>query len=74
MDSIFGIPIALVKVEENTDILQFYDGWKEAHPHKKSINHTTVSKDLRILESYPEIKKILLDQFISFSYQVLEYY
>ena len=71
MDSIFGIPIALVTVEENTDILQFYDGWKEAHPHKKSINHTTVSKDIRILESYPEIKKILLDQFISFSYQVL---
>ena len=71
MDSIFGIPIALVTVEENTDILQFYDEWKGAHPRKEFINHTHISKDLRILESYPEIKKFLLDEFISFSDQVL---
>jgi len=69
--SIFGTPIGLVKIEQNTDILQF-----------SNIDYKTVSDILiqgkpsqisgsRILESYPEIKKILLDHFISFSDGVL---
>ena len=67
--SIFGTPIGLVKIEQNTDILQF-----------SNIDYKTVSDILiqgkpvsgsRILESYPEIKKILLDHFISFSDGIL---
>jgi len=70
--SIFGTPIGLVKIEQNTDILQ-----------SSNIDYKTVSdifiqgkpvsgsKNMRILESYPEIKKILLDYFISFSDGVL---
>ena len=69
VDTIFGTPIGFVKIEQNTDILQF-----------SNIDYKTVSDILiqgkpvsgsRILESYPEIKKILLDHFISFSDGVL---
>ena len=68
--SLFETCIAVVKIQENTDILQTYDvewydeGWKE-------YGCSRASKSLRVLESYPEIKKILLDTFTSFSSEIL---
>ena len=69
--SLFGTTIALVGVEQNTDILQTYEGqWNQNYvpDHGKC---SWGSADMRVLESYPQIKKILLDHFISFSSEVL---
>ena len=70
--SFFGTPIAFVRIEENTDILQLSDGdFKSIYHHIKTSKFSKISKNMRILESYPEIKKILLDHFILFSDEVL---
>jgi len=73
IETIFGTPIGLVKIEQNTDILQadnnrFKSIINEENP---SWRPARASENMRILEFYPEIKKILLDHFISFSSQVL---
>ncbi len=71
--SLFGTPIAIVKIQENTDILQTCEAeWERTYPN---LNQDTAwgysNKNKRILESYPHIKKILLDPFISFSSDIL---
>ena len=56
--SIFGTPIGLVKIEQNTDILQSANNNFEWIDNKSvSWNPSQVSKNMRILESFPEIKK-----------------
>ena len=68
VDSIFGTPIGFVKVEQNTDILQSTNNNFEMIDDKSlSWKPSKVSKNMRVLESYPEIKRILLDHFISFA-------
>jgi len=72
VDSIFGTPIGFVKVEQNTDILQSTNNNFEMIDDKSlSWKPSKVSKNMRVLESYPKIKKILLDHFISFADGVL---
>ena len=72
VDTIFGTPIGFVKIEQNTDILQSTNNNFEWIDNKSvSWKPSQVSKNMRILESFPEIKKILLDHFISFSDGVL---
>ena len=69
VDTIFGTPIGLITILENTDILQTYKGkWNQNPNDTKS---SWISEDIRVLESYPQIKKSLLDYFISFSSDVL---
>tara|TARA_Y100000768_G_C23756030_1_gene576269 strand:+ start:108 stop:731 length:624 start_codon:yes stop_codon:yes gene_type:complete len=65
IDSIFGTPIGLVTIPEDTDILQTHKtNW---HRNPDDAQCSWASQDVRVLESYPKIKKILLDHFISFS-------
>ena len=73
VDTIFGIPLGFVQVEQNTDILQSSANNFELIDNNKSPSGkpSQVSKNMRILESFPEIKKILLDHFISFADGVL---
>tara|TARA_E500000305_G_scaffold64056_1_gene51025 strand:- start:42 stop:665 length:624 start_codon:yes stop_codon:yes gene_type:complete len=69
VDTIFGTPIGLITILENTDILQTYKGQWNQNPN--DIKSSWISEDIRVLESYPQIKKSLLDYFISFSSDVL---
>jgi uncharacterized protein (TIGR02466 family) len=69
--TIFGTTIGLVTIPENTDILQTYEGQWSKNYDPDHENSSWGSKDMRVLESYPQIKKILLDYFISFSSDIL---
>tara|TARA_R100001443_G_scaffold56252_1_gene67269 strand:- start:42 stop:665 length:624 start_codon:yes stop_codon:yes gene_type:complete len=69
VDTIFGTPIGLITILENTDILQTYKGQWNQNPN--DTKSSWISEDIRVLESYPQIKKSLLDYFISFSSDVL---
>ena len=67
--TIFGTSIGLITIPEDTDILQTHKtNWHQNPDHAKC---SWASQNVRVLESYPEIKKILLDHFISFSKGVL---
>ena len=67
--TIFGTSIGLVTIPEDTDILQTHKtNW---HRNPDDAQCSWASQDVRVLESYPKIKKILLDHFISFSKVVL---
>ena len=67
--TLFGTSIGLITIPEDTDILQTHKtNW---HKNPDNAKRSWASQDVRVLESYPEIKKILLDHFISFSDGVL---
>jgi len=61
VDTIFGTPIGLITILENTDILQTYKGQWNQNPN--DIKSSWISEDIRVLESYPQIKKSLLRLF-----------
>ena len=77
----FGTPVVCTQVKENTDILQscykdIGDGkWGRIYEHSnqnKNMGWGYDGKgDMRILESYPQIKKILLDNFTSFMNEIM---
>ena len=76
---IFGTPVACIKVKENTDILQschkhIGDGkWNRTYENLSQNTGWVYNGegDMRILESYPQIKKVLLDAFLSFASEVM---
>ena len=72
VNTIFGTPIGLVQVEQNTDILQTCDAtWVKTYPHTDKGAWGSSPNNIRVLEDYPEIKQILLYSFISFSEEIL---
>jgi len=69
---IFYTSIGIVDVKENTDILQKYNGeWVRTKKEGAKGLISSMSRDNRVLESYPEIKKFLLNYFISLSSDIL---
>ena len=69
---IFFTSIGIVDVKENTDILQQYNGeWMRTRKEGAKGLTSSMSCNYRVLESYPEIKKILLNYFISLSSDIL---
>ena len=76
---IFGTPVACVQIKENTNILQSCH--KDIGDGKWGKTYETLEQktgwgydgkgDMRVLESYPQIKKVLLDAFIPFAKEIM---
>ena len=68
--SLFPTMVGLYQPEEDFGILKKYSGQFQ----QANYSSTSISKDRRVLENYPEIKKIVLQYFKKFCKEVLDIY
>ena len=68
--SLFPTIVGLYQPEEDFSILKKYEGKFQ----QANNNSTTISKNRRVLENYPEIKKIVLQYFKKFCKETLDIY